>query len=452
VAANLDALNGDTHVASIALTGGGTLTISIEEALNDTRALGEIASTPALADTEADIELITSAEAAALKADGYTSIASTTGPVAMTVAEAETLSGDGIAVTGAPLTASGTVATMTALATTEASTLVGQGTILAVLDTAANIQKLTTTQIAALSARQVTQINASDSSVLLSPLLVAALESAGVKVSAPPSDTVLISGVVANLQALTASQMSGLPALGATGLVSTNANVNYTSAQTAAIIQAGLSVSAAGSYTVTENFANGNYSVYRAGQLVQQKSVNADASYDIAYFSVTGQAYSSYEAIYNTAAALVANAQNNVDGSGTLILYANALTVTSASGSESVAIGSDTFAVTPHSVERTTIMNSKSNETFVYGPGFGQDTITGFLAPTTAGHDHLQFMKSTFGFSSTATQTADANALLSKFASGTANTTITDLGGDTLTLNGVTIATLEANLADFKFT
>ena len=43
-------------------------------------------------------------------------------------------------------------------------------------------------------------------------------------------------------------------------------------------------------------------------------------------------------------------------------------------------------------------------------------------------------------------------ALLNQFATGTTNTTITDLESDKLTLNGVTIATLEANLADFKFT
>jgi hypothetical protein len=128
--------------------------------------------------------------------------------------------------------------------------------------------------------------------------------------------------------------------------------------------------------------------------------------------------------------------------------------MTSASWSDSVAIGSDTLAVPPHSVETTTIMNSKSNVTFVYGPGFGQDAITGFLAPASAGHDHLQFSHTMFGFSSTATQTADAKALLSNpnFASGATNATITDLEGDTLTLNGVTIAALEGNLADFKFT
>ena len=456
VAANLDALNGDSQVTSIALTDGGTptLTVSIAEALNDTRALSEITSphTTALADTAADIEFITSTEAGALKTDGYTSIASTTGPVAMTITEAETLSGDGIAVTGAPVTASGTVAAMAALATTEASTLVGQGYILAVLDTAADIRAMTVAQINALSARHVTQINASDTTVLLSPLQVAALEAGAMKVSPPPGDTVLISGIAANLEALTASQIGGLPAIGVTGLVSTNANVSYTSAQTAAILSSGLNVSASGSYTVTENFANGNYSVYQGGQLIRQKSVNGDGSYDIAYFDVTGQTYSSYEAIYNSAADARGGRPKQRNGSGNLLLYANGLTMTSASGSESVTTGSDTFAVSPHSVETTTIMNSHSNETFAYGPGFGQDTITGFLAPTSAGHDHLQFSASMFGFSSTATQTADAQALLSNFASGTANTTITDLQGDTLTLNGVTIATLQANLADFKFT
>ena len=115
------------------------------------------------------------------------------------------------------------------------------------------------------------------------------------KVSAPAGDTVVISGIAANLEALTASQISGLPAIGATGLESTNANVSYTSAQTAAILSSGLNVSAAGLYTVTENFANGNYSVYQSGQLIRQKSVNTDGNYDIAYFDVTGQTYSSYE-------------------------------------------------------------------------------------------------------------------------------------------------------------
>ena len=175
VGANLNALNGDNHVTSIALTNGGTptLTVSIQEALDDTRALSEITSphTTALADTAADIELITSTEGSALRADGYTSIASTTGPVAMTITEAETLSGDGIAVTGAPVTASGTVADDDGPRDERSVDPVRprrhsggprhRGEYPEVM---------TTTQIAALSARHVTQINASDTSVLLSPV------------------------------------------------------------------------------------------------------------------------------------------------------------------------------------------------------------------------------------------------------------------------------------------
>ncbi len=240
-----------------------------------------------------------------------------------------------------------------------------------------------------------------------------------------------------------------MTAIGVTGLVSTSANVSYTSDQTAAILSSGLSVSASGSFTVTENFANGNYSVYQGGQLIQQQSVNPDGSYDVAYLDVTGKTYSSYENIFNSAGTLVADAQDNVDGSGSLILYANGLTITSASGSESVTTGSDTFAINPHSVETVTATNMQS-ETFVYGPGFGQDTLTGFLE-TTASHDLLQFSASMFGFSTTS-QTADAQALLSNYASGTTNTTITDPQGDALTINNHSISTFQNNLQDFKFT
>ncbi len=110
----------------------------------------------------------------------------------------------------------------------------------------------------------------------------------------------------------TPGQIDGPPAIGVTGLVSTNANVSHASAQTAAIFANGLNVSASGAHTVTENFADGAYSV--------------------AHFNVTGEPYSSYEAIDNTADTCVATAQNNVKGSGNLLIYANGYTMTSAVG------------------------------------------------------------------------------------------------------------------------
>jgi hypothetical protein len=205
-----------------------------------------------------------------------------------------------------------------------------------------------------------------------------------------------------------------------------------------------------GSHSVTENFADGDYSVYQGGQLIRQESVDPDGSYDVVHFDVTGQPYSSYEAIYNSDEAYVATAKDNLDGSGSLTVYANGFTITTSPGSESVTVGSDTFGLAPHSVETTTIENNKAKETFVYDPGFGRDIISGLLA-TAAGHDHLEFSASMFGFSATASQTADAHALLNNFATGTTNTTIRDLQGDTLTLIGVTIATLKRRLADFEF-
>jgi hypothetical protein len=145
--------------------------------------------------------------------------------------------------------------------------------------------------------------------------------------------------------------------------------------------------------------------VYQGSQLIQQKSVNPDGSYDIANFGVTGLGYSSYEDIYSSAGTLVAEARDMTNGSGNLVLDANGLTIASASGSESVTTGSDTFAINPHAVETVTATNMQS-ETFVYGPGFGQDTLTGFLE-TSLSHDLLQFSASMFGFSPTS-QTADA--------------------------------------------
>ena len=66
---------------------------------------------------------------------------------------------------------------------------------------------------------------------------------------------------------------------------------------------------------------------------------------------MTGQTYFSYEDIYNSAGTLVADAQDNADGSGSLFLDGSGLTITSASGGESVTTGSDTFAINPHSAE-----------------------------------------------------------------------------------------------------
>ena len=82
-----------------------------------------------------------------------------------------------------------------------------------------------------------------------------AIESAGIHVSGPGATTV--SDTSANLQALTAMQISALPGIGVTGLYSNNANVAYSAAQTSAIVSANLTPSAVSTHTVAETFSNG---------------------------------------------------------------------------------------------------------------------------------------------------------------------------------------------------
>ncbi len=380
-----------------------------------------------ISDTAAHVAALTAAQIAALPAAGVSGIAATGGGVTLSVALALALEGDNIKLT------------------------VPSGDKVTISDTAANIAALRAAQIAALPAAGVSGIVATGGGVTLSVAQAIALETAMVTLAVPSGDQVTISDTAARLEALTAAQISALPALGVDELYSTNANVSYTAAQTSAIVSSGLKVAATGSDTVTEKFANGGYEVFANGVLTQTKTVNADGSYDISYTNVTGQSYSSYENIYNTAGTRVAEAFNNTNGTGSLTLYGNGLTVTSSSTQESVTTGADTFALTEHSTETITASGTKG-DTFVFTPSFGQDAITGFAA-TGASHDVLQFSISDFSYLTPAmTQAQDLAAVLAHATQTAAgNTVITDTLGDALTLNAVTKATLTANAADFVF-
>ncbi len=105
---------------------------------------------------------------------------------------------------------------------------------------------------------------------------------------------------------------------------------------------------------------------------------------------------------------------------------------------------------------KSIVASGHNNETFIFTPNFGQETLYGFQ-PTGAGSDVLQFAASAFGAGLTAAnQSADWQALISpshltQNAAGSA--VITDIYGDSLTLNGVSKTTLanSALAGDFKF-
>ena len=381
----------------------------------------------AVADTATDIAKLTPSEIAGLPALHVTQIETTDTGVTLDLAQA------------------------LGLETAKVALTMPSGDGASVLDMAANIDALTTAQITSLaSLLHVSDVEASDTSLALTTAQAVVFENAHILLSAPIGDTVGLSDTAAHLQALTAAQIAALPSIGVGDLNSANANVSYSSAQTAAILSSGLKVTAAGTDTVTENFANGDYSVYQTGDLIKQKSVNTDGSYDIAYFDVAGASYSSYEDLYNTAGTKVAEAQDMTNGSGTLILSANGLTISSGSGQQSVTAGADLFAIDPHSVEAITA-SGRNSETFEYASGFGQSTVTGFLA-TGSAVDVVQFNLSMFNYlTPSMTQTQDVSALLAHATQAGANVEITDSLGDFLVLNGVTKTTLVANPHDFKF-
>ena len=94
------------------------------------------------------------------------------------------------------------------------------------------------------------------------------------------------------------------------------------------------------------------------------------------------------------------------DGSGSLFLYASGLTITSASGSDSVTTGSDTFAINPHSTETIAgfvvgdtinladLPYDPSNSSYSVAPGSGSDNYLVTFAEGSSSYS-LQFNQST---------------------------------------------------------
>ena len=312
---------------------------------------------------------------------------------------------------------------------------------------------MTLSRISGLTTIGVSGIEVSSAANLkLSVAQAQALETCGLEATPQSGYSVTASDSAANLEALTASQISGLTAIGVSGLTSTDVNVSYSPTQTAAILSSGLSVSAPGSDTVTENFANGNSSVYRGGQLIQQETINADGSYDIAYLNVTGKTYSSYEDIFNSAGTLVAAAWDFTNGSGNLLLYANGLTVTSSLGTESVTTGADTFGINGHTAETITATNMQS-ETFVFGPGFGRIRSPVF-SHRPASHVFLAIQRPDVRLfvhnigKPPMRRLCSATMLRGR---PTRLISVPDPQGDTLTINNRAVSTFHNNLGDFSF-
>ena len=99
------------------------------------------------------------------------------------------------------------------------------GDTVTIADTAADIEALTLTEIAGLPAVGVTAIAATDASVQLTVAQAVALEQAGIAVTAPSGDTVTISDTAVDIENMSKYQIAGLPAIGVSGVTATDASV-----------------------------------------------------------------------------------------------------------------------------------------------------------------------------------------------------------------------------------
>jgi hypothetical protein len=192
---------------------------------------------------------------------------------------------------------------------------------------------------------------------------------------------------------------------------------------------------------------------HNGATLVETETWNPDGSiHDIHFYGITGQAYADYDLVYGSnakkAAAVYSDGQAqsqtpNVDGSphlsGTETIHglADHLTFMSSAAGTSVATADGTsFGFAPSA--GTTLTGGGSNETFVFGAGFGHATVTDFVpqALATTNHDTIVLAPGTF---------ANFADVLSHATQSGHDTVITDHSGDTLVLQHVLVAQLTAH-------
>ena len=179
----------------------------------------------------------------------------------------------------------------------------------------------------------------------------------------------------------------------------------------------------------------------------------AGAPSETEHSNVGGRAYTSYELFSGSGYDNLAADNLNLSATANqLLLYDPGVTVTRGGGAESLQItgmtGADPFAY--HSVE-TIDATTSGAEQFILGAAFGNETIKGFVA-SGASPDTIQLATSSFSYLTAGmTQAQDLAAVLAHAVGGSSGLTIADTTGDSLTLTGVSAATIAANPAAVRF-
>ena len=171
---------------------------------------------------------------------------------------------------------------------------------------------------------------------------------------------------------------------------------------------------------------------------------------EYAYTNVQGQAYSSFQEIYDSSQVLAADDYVYSPSVNQLALTgADATTITRSATGETLAVGSSSFSLGLDPTE--TIQANAGADAFLLGQNFGAETINGFKA-SGANLDTIQLSKSAFSYLTAGmSQAQDLAAVLTNATSGAFGITINDSLGDSLTLAGITAATITTDASHFKF-
>jgi len=219
------------HFTSLPALTQIVVTVAQMEGFETSHTLPAAGSTYIVTDTAANIEAATATQIRGFAANGASAIVSTDATVAFTVAQTLQIEGE---------------LTVTVPA--------GDGVI--VSDTAANIEALTTAQIAALPAAGFTRITATNASVALTVAQGEALAASGLPLTVPPGAALTVADTFVALEALTPAEILALKAAGITGLTSTVGSPVFTVAQALALADP-LPVSApGGTVTIGDTAAN----------------------------------------------------------------------------------------------------------------------------------------------------------------------------------------------------
>ena len=397
----------------------------------------------------AAIDAFTSAQISDFATLGVTRIAAG-GSVALPLAQALAFAAAGMTF-ALPAGASATISGLPATSTLTAAqvTALQRAGFVGVSPTAAQFDAITGSQMSALKAAGLTKF-AVGGSVSLNAANALTFANDGLTLALPASATATLFDSAAALQALTSAQIAALAKAGFDVLDAQAHNLVFNGVQTAALQAANFRLEAANGATATESEINGGYKIYSgpAGTLTSSKMVMSDGSYET-YALVSGHAYTATESFYDIVAGhatFAATAYENKNGSGSLTLAATsagvATTLTDCAGALGVATSGGAGCALPfHNVETVTLATGPKSvgHDLSFAKGFGSETVVGFTL-SGAHADTLTFDPALFTSASNPTTSQAMSALDADLSVKGANLVITDLYGDSLTLDGVSKA------------